>query len=361
MSEALAVTPPSSALAPMNVKDLLAQVSLIQEVMKTVMQEGQHYGKVPGCGDKPSLLKPGAEKLGFVFRLAPTFEIEERDQSGGHREYRVTCRLNAIGSNVFIGAGLGVGSTMEAKYRFRTGPKKPTGREVPKAYWDLRRSDPSKAQEMLGGKGFGVAKNEAALWEVVEVGERVEHDNPADYYNTVLKMAKKRAQVDAILTATAASDIFTQDIEDIAANQKAYDVDVTATPASGTNGHVAAQPPAAAVQRTQQHEAEGQASSPQQHDAGHSGDWRDHPIPKFIKKYAGQTLGQMDPKDLAWWAQNYQPKGFGGKPPSEADFAFKAALQAALQEMREHAGETAKKVSDRLAPAGDVPAEDVPY
>jgi hypothetical protein len=46
-------------------------------------------------------------------------------------------------------------------------------------------------------------------------GEIVEHDNPADYYNTVLKMAKKRAHVDAILTATAASDIFTQDVEDM--------------------------------------------------------------------------------------------------------------------------------------------------
>lgn len=44
---------------------------------------------------------------------------------------------------------------------------------------------------------------------------RVEHDNPADYYNTCLKMAKKRALVDAILTATAASDIFTQDVEDM--------------------------------------------------------------------------------------------------------------------------------------------------
>ena len=45
--------------------------------------------------------------------------------------------------------------------------------------------------------------------------QRVEYDNPADYYNTALKMAKKRAHVDAILTATAASDCFTQDVEDM--------------------------------------------------------------------------------------------------------------------------------------------------
>ena len=39
--------------------------------------------------------------------------------------------------------------------------------------------------------------------------------NVADTANTVLKMAKKRALVDAVLTVTGASDMFTQDIEDM--------------------------------------------------------------------------------------------------------------------------------------------------
>ena len=43
---------------------------------------------------------------------------------------------------------------------------------------------------------------------------RVENPDIADAYNTVLKMSKKRAHVDAIITATAASDIFVQDEED---------------------------------------------------------------------------------------------------------------------------------------------------
>jgi ribosomal protein L12E/L44/L45/RPP1/RPP2 len=45
--------------------------------------------------------------------------------------------------------------------------------------------------------------------------DKVENDNPADVYNTVLKMAKKRAQVDATLTATGTSDLLTQDIEEM--------------------------------------------------------------------------------------------------------------------------------------------------
>ena len=35
--------------------------------------------------------------------------------------------------------------------------------------------------------------------------------------NTVLKMARKRSYVDAILSATGSSRIFTQDIEELAA------------------------------------------------------------------------------------------------------------------------------------------------
>jgi hypothetical protein len=45
---------------------------------------------------------------------------------------------------------------------------------------------------------------------------RVEVPDIGDSYNTILKMAKKRAYIDAILSATAASDIFTQDLEDFA-------------------------------------------------------------------------------------------------------------------------------------------------
>jgi hypothetical protein len=45
--------------------------------------------------------------------------------------------------------------------------------------------------------------------------DRMENPDPADQYNTVLKMAKKRAQVDATLTAVGASDLLTQDLEDL--------------------------------------------------------------------------------------------------------------------------------------------------
>ena len=53
--------------------------------------------------------------------------------------------------------------------------------------------------------------------------------SPFTFINTVLKMAKKRALVDAVLNISATSGIFTQDIEDIPreANTKGGDVSLT--------------------------------------------------------------------------------------------------------------------------------------
>ena len=197
----------------MNVESVTRQVAIIQNVMKSVMKQDEHYGTIPGT-NKPSLLKPGAEKLNLVFRLRPEYQITKTELYNGHREYEVVCTLYHIPTGQSVGQGVGSATTMEGKYRFRGGEKKDTGNPVPKDYWNLKKTDPAKAKELIGGDGFGTAKFDGE-WRICELGEKIEHDNPADYYNTVLKMAKKRAHVDAILTATAASDIFTQDTEDM--------------------------------------------------------------------------------------------------------------------------------------------------
>lgn len=201
----------------MSCDSVVRQVNVIQNVMKSVMKEEEHFGTIPGT-NKPSLYKPGAEKLSLVFRLRPEYQITKTDLPGGHREYEIICSLFHIPTGLMIGQGVGAATTMEAKYRFRGGEKEGTGKAVPKEYWNLKKEGKTaEAQALIGGRGFSPGKVDGN-WEICSIGEKVEHDNPADYYNTVLKMAKKRAHVDAILTATAASDIFTQDTEDMADN-----------------------------------------------------------------------------------------------------------------------------------------------
>jgi hypothetical protein len=191
-----------------SVADVSSQVAKIQDLMKKVMKDGEHFGVIPGTGDKPSLLKAGAEKLCFVFRLIPSFEITRDDLPNGHREYTITCTLKTM-EGVFAGQGVGSCSTMESKYRYRNASD----------YEILDDPIPEDAKERKSEyrkQGFGMKKVDGVwLWVKYTSEGKVENPDIADVYNTVLKMAKKRSHVDATITATAASDIFTQDVEDM--------------------------------------------------------------------------------------------------------------------------------------------------
>lgn len=198
--------------APLTALEIKAQVQLIQEVMQAVMQEGQHFGVIPGT-EKPSLLKAGAEKLTTTFRLAPLLHVEARDLENRHREYQVRCTLVHIPTGRVYGEGVGSCSTLEGRYRYRVAE-----RTCP----HCGRATIIKGKAEYGGGwlcfqrkgGCGAKFTEQDLSIVSQSAGRIENPDLADTYNTVLKMAKKRALIDATLTTTAASDIFTQDLED---------------------------------------------------------------------------------------------------------------------------------------------------
>lgn len=218
-SESKAIQPASDfrSIAQMN-----AQIEAIEEMRGAILKDGQHFGTIPGSGDRQVLFKAGAEKLAFRFRMAPRFKGEDnpRDLGNGHREYIITCELYSILTEAFLGAGVGSCSTMESKYRYRGQTFEETGEPVPNAYWDMKKKDFKAAQALLGGPGYAAKKIENSWLIVRQLGEKVENPDIADVYNTVLKQAKKRAMVDAVLTATAASDLFTQDLEETAEEKK---------------------------------------------------------------------------------------------------------------------------------------------
>jgi hypothetical protein len=83
--------------------------------------------------------------------------------------------------------------------------------------------------------------------------------------------------------------------------------------------------------------------------------WKSVTVPKFIKKYAGSTLGEMAEKDLAWWCENYEPKPWKGKI-SQADLDFKAALDAAYADLLDN-GES-NNDGGNVGPADD---DSVPF
>lgn len=203
---------------------------LIEQSMARVMKENLHYGKIPGCGDKPTLLQPGAQLLCTLFRLRPEYEIHETDLLGEHKRFRITCRLYVMGEPpLCAGEGIGEASSMESKHRFRNAAPiiEDTGQPVPKDFWDIKKErGMGEAKKWLSvafdGAPVTAKKFGEEGWRVVKViggnDEKVENPNPADVFNTVLKLAKKRAFVDATITATSSNDFFTQDLEDIREN-----------------------------------------------------------------------------------------------------------------------------------------------
>lgn len=316
--------------APLTVAEVLLHVSLIQQIMRAAMKEGEHYGRIPGCGDKPVLLKPGAEKLCLTFRLAPTYDVEERQLESGHLEYRVTATLTSIMTQVLIGQGVGACTTLENKYRFRAGPAEVTDRAVPRAYWDLRQDDPAKAQELIGGKGFSVKKVDGQGWMVAKGGEKVEHDNPADHYNTVLKMAKKRALVDAVLTTTAASDIFTQDLEEISASL------ATLTPTAAPAAAPAAEAPVAVESPASNSDPVPQASTPAtplvpiaRGEADNNAEGQDFRFTRVhFGKNRGLALSELSPQQIHWYEEDWMPRKEAQDTRDEGDRALIAGLKA---------------------------------
>jgi hypothetical protein len=195
----------------LTVADLRRQDDLLKQLMSEVLQRGHHFGEVPGTKDEQTgkarltLLKPGAEKLCQLFRLAPTFKVERLDMPDAHREIVCTCTLTHIGTGAVHAVGLGSCSTMESKYRWRN-----SSRACPEC-------DAEAIRKSKNGPGFYCWKKIGGCGEQFEEGDRriidqkigkVPNQDIADVYNTVLKMAAKRAAVAATLIATGAGDLF---------------------------------------------------------------------------------------------------------------------------------------------------------
>lgn len=174
----------------LEVAEVRRNINLIQEAMKATMKKDVHYGIIPGCG-KPSLYKAGAEVILTLFKLSTDPIITNLSENGEIR-YHVKVNISTR-EGVFVGSGIGECSSGEEKYSWRSAICQEEFDATPE---HLRR--------------IKFRKYQGNVSQVPQV--RV---SPSDMANTILKMAKKRALIDAVLTSTAASDIFSQDIEEL--------------------------------------------------------------------------------------------------------------------------------------------------
>jgi hypothetical protein len=172
------------------VSGMLTKITQFQSIVKNTLNEGHDFGIIPGTF-KPTLYKPGAEKILMLMGLTSEYDIIEKidDYEKGVFAYTMKCTLYKNGQK--ITEGVGSCNSKEDKYRWRmvdevdipVGVDKSTLKSKTNTYGKLK--------------------------------YRIENNDIFSLANTILKMAKKRAQVDASLTVGSLSDVFTQDLEDM--------------------------------------------------------------------------------------------------------------------------------------------------
>lgn len=228
------VTAPQSALAaPVTSRAALMRAqmnqeseirALVKEYIQRHMVEGSDYGKIPGT-DKPTLLKPGAEKLCDLFRVEPSIEVVARieDWERGLFHYEIRCELRERETRTLLAVGIGSANSREGRYRWRKGER--TCPQCGAATIIKGKAEYGGGWLCFQKRGGCGAKFADKAPEILDqqVG-KVENDDIFTLVNTILKMAKKRALVDGSIALARCSDIFTQDVEDFV---EAHGEDVT--------------------------------------------------------------------------------------------------------------------------------------
>ena len=170
--------------------------SVLRAILDSVMKKGVDYDTLPGA-TKPTLLKPGAETLALAFDLVPDTQIVKSVERTTEQDtipyfqYDAVCRLyNSKGE--FVGNGVGSCNSAEAYYS----RKWVFEEELPKT---VKNPEELQTRGEGGRKQYRVPVSKEEVFGVA---------------NAVMKKAKKRAFVDAVLTVTSTSGLFSQDLAD---------------------------------------------------------------------------------------------------------------------------------------------------
>ena len=197
----------------LSVDAVLGRLEKVQDLMRRAMAKGIDYGQIPGTNSKPTLLKPGAEKLCVMFRLAPRYTTIKHFQEG-HLTVETTCQI--LDSNEgFLGEASAMASTRETKWAYRKSER--TCPECSKAALIKESAQYVQAPNVPGwlcwkkkdGCGFKFAPNDSRITGQ-QVG-RVPNEDLADSYNTVLRIAEKRAYIAAVRLVTGSSALFDEE------------------------------------------------------------------------------------------------------------------------------------------------------
>lgn len=182
-----------SAWSPDELRTMVAQEielrTIVVDYYRSQMTPNHHYYTLQE-GQKPALGKEGALNLCSLFKVRVSAEDpHEVYNDDGHYTVRYRVHLVSMRSGEVVADGEASCSTRESKYAYR---------------WIKERDLPDSLDTTTLAK-------RSNQWGTQY---RVPHPDLADHYNTVLKMAFKRAIVAAALCLPLVSELFTQDFEE---------------------------------------------------------------------------------------------------------------------------------------------------
>ncbi len=177
--------------------------SLMETYVKRYLKDKVDFGLIPGCGDKPVLFKPGAEKLVRLFKLRVMFEVIDTIVDYRENLFHYHYRCSLYRDSIMVGQCDGVANSRESKFNQNVLTCPSCGKEG-----TVNKDKNTNTYYCWTKKGGCGAKN---------IQENQIKSNSGFNYNnlnTLVKMAQKRALVGAVLIVCGASMYFTQDMED---------------------------------------------------------------------------------------------------------------------------------------------------
>lgn len=215
----ITVYEPMAVMPVLDIRAAIVRQQALTDFVSKIMHENTDFGTIPGT-DKPTLLKPGAEKLTTFFGLSKRFVLVERTEDwtganhGGEPFFYYLYRCQLYGrNNTLIAEADGSASSWESKYRYRNSER--VCPQCGKAAIIKGKAEYGGGWLCFNKKGGCGAKFGDKDKQITEqITGKVPNPDPADTVNTILKMSQKRALIAATLLAVNASEFFTQDMED---------------------------------------------------------------------------------------------------------------------------------------------------
>ena len=161
-------------LTPQAIAVIAENIAMAEQLVGSVLEAEVDYGRIPGLPGM-SLFDPGAAKISAAFNCHPDHEVLFHEESDEVISWTIQAKLVSHQVGAVVATGMGAASTRETKYKYRWVPDPENYGCTPAEIKDL------KTKPKDGKTTY-----------------RIQNPEYGELVNTLLQMASKRAEVDAV-------------------------------------------------------------------------------------------------------------------------------------------------------------------